>query len=73
MSSHHLVRENQEPGLYIAEWFSSAAELLEQLSQWAPKIIVHERVLDQVLETGTKVDVVLYLKDKTLVEEKASE
>lgn len=70
MSSHHFVRENQEPGLYIDEWFPSATELLEQLSQWAPKIIVHEHVLNEVLETGTKIDVVLYIKDKELVEEK---
>lgn len=70
MSSHHFVRENQEPGLYIDEWFFNAPELLEQLSQWAPKIIVHERVLNEVLDTGTKIDVVLYVKDKELVEEK---
>lgn len=70
MSSHHFVRENQEPGLYIEEWFSAAPELLEQLAQWAPKIIVHERVLDEVLTTGTKIDVVLYVNDKTVIEEK---
>ena len=70
MSSHHFARENQEPGLFIVEWFSGAEELLEQLAQWAPKIIVHECVLDEVLATGTKIDVVLYLKDKEVVEEK---
>ncbi len=70
MSSHHFVRENQEPGLYIDEWFAGAELLLEELAQWAPKIIVHERVLDDVLETGTKIDVVLYTDSKATIEEK---
>ncbi len=70
MSSHHFVRENQEPGLYIDEWFAGAEHLLEELAQWAPKIIVHEQVLDDVLETGTKIDVVLFTDNKATIEEK---
>ena len=70
MSSHHFVRENQEPGLYIDEWFAGAEQLLEELAQWAPKIIVHEQVLDHVLETGTKIDVVLFTDNKATIEEK---
>lgn len=72
MSSHHFVKEDQEPGLLIYNWVHNAAVLIEQLAQWAPKIIVHEQVLEEVLALGIKVDVVLCQSDVSLVEEKTT-
>lgn len=57
MSSHHFVKEGQEPALLIAGLvsFESAKGLLE----WAPLIMVTAPVLDMVLAWGIKVDIVI--------------
>jgi hypothetical protein len=57
MSSHHFVKEGQEPALFIAEAssFASIAPLLE----WAPLVMVLGTALDSVLSWGVKIDVVL--------------
>jgi len=57
MSSHHFVKEGQEPALFILEpiSFQVASPLLE----WAPLVLVSENVLDDVLRWGIKIDVVL--------------
>jgi hypothetical protein len=60
MSSHHFVKEGQEPALFILEPFSfdHAAPLLE----WSPLVIVADHVLEAVLQWGIKIDVVLQQK-----------
>ena len=57
MSSHHFVREGQEPALFILDpiHYSEAEGLLE----WAPLVLVAEPALDEVLLWGIKIDVVL--------------
>src|SRR5688572_24618722 len=57
MSSHHFVREGQEPALVILDalTFDIAAPLLE----WAPLVIVAQRAVDDVLLWSIKMDVVL--------------
>lgn len=57
MSSHHFVKEGQEPALLIAEALSF--ELAEPLLEWAPLVIVCDAALDEVLHWGIKIDVVL--------------
>jgi hypothetical protein len=57
MSSHHFVKEGQEPALFIAEALSF--ELAEPLLEWAPLVIVCDAALDEVLHWGIKIDVVL--------------
>jgi thiamine pyrophosphokinase len=74
MSSHHIVRDDQEPALIIANGASCSEELLGQLLEWSPFIIVLDSAMDRVLELGIKVDVLLgdfdrgfdpeYYKDK---------
>lgn len=56
MSSHHFVREGQEPALLILQAipFSRVAPLLE----WVPHVVVAEQALDAVLSWGIKIDVV---------------
>lgn len=57
MSSHHFVREGQEPALLIMghTTFSSVGELLE----WAPTILVTEEMLEEVLSWGIRIDAVI--------------
>ncbi len=57
MSSHHFVRDGQEPALLILEPVSFP--VIESLLEWAPLVMVNERSLDVVFSWGIKVDVVL--------------
>lgn len=59
MSSHHIVRDDQEPALIIANGASCSFELLGQLLEWSPIVIVLDNAIDRVLELGIKVDVLL--------------
>jgi thiamine pyrophosphokinase len=59
MSSHHIVKDNQEPALIIANGASCSAELLNQLLEWSPFIIVLDNAIERVLELGIKIDVIL--------------
>ena len=57
MSSHHFVKEGQEPALFILD--EVAAGIIEPLLEWVPLILVADNVLDQVLQWGIKIDVVI--------------
>ncbi len=48
MSSHHIVRDDQEPALIIANGEACSAELLGQLLEWSPLVIV----LDSAIEAA---------------------
>ena len=57
MSSHHFVKEGQEPALLIIDPLSH--ELIAPLLEWAPLVIVLDHAIDQVLHWGIKIDVVI--------------
>lgn len=57
MSSHHIIRDKQEPALIIANGESCSMDLLEQLLEWSPTVIVLDGALDRVMSLGVKVDV----------------
>ena len=59
MSSHHIVRDDQEPALIIANGASCNSELLGQLLEWSPLVIVLDSAMERVLDLGIKVDVLL--------------
>ncbi|PKB15583.1 thiamine diphosphokinase [Flavobacterium sp. 5] len=59
MSSHHIVRDDQEPALIIANGAACNPELLGQLLEWSPLVIVLDSAIERVLELGIKVDVLL--------------
>ena len=59
MSSHHIVRDDQEPALIIANGDSCSEELIGQLLEWSPLVIVLDSAMDRVLELGIKIDVLL--------------
>lgn len=59
MSSHHIVRDDQEPALIIANGEACSEALLGQLLEWSPLVIVLDAAIERVLELGIKVDVIL--------------
>jgi thiamine pyrophosphokinase len=59
MSSHHIVKDDQEPALIIANGASCKKELLDQLLEWAPIVIVLDSAIERVLALNIKVDVLL--------------
>jgi thiamine pyrophosphokinase len=59
MSSHHIVRDDQEPALIIANGEVCSSELLGQLLEWSPIVIVLDSAIERILELGIKVDVLL--------------
>lgn len=59
MSSHHIIREGQEPALIIANGEACSFDLLEQLLEWSPYVIVLDGAINRVKELGIKIDVLL--------------
>jgi thiamine pyrophosphokinase len=59
MSSHHIVRDDQEPALIIANGAACNEELLGQLLEWSPLVIVLDSAIERVLKLGIKIDVLL--------------
>ncbi|MGO4819237.1 thiamine diphosphokinase [Flavobacterium sp. W22_SRS_FP1] len=59
MSSHHIVRDDQEPALIIANGASCNPELLGQLLEWSPLVIVLDAAMERVMKLDIKVDVLL--------------
>lgn len=59
MSSHHIIKDDQEPALIIANGESCSAELLGQLLEWSPTVMVLDGAWERVHELGIKIDVLL--------------
>lgn len=59
MSSHHFVKENQEPALIRANGQSCESDLLNQLLEWSPLVVVLDGAVNRVLDLGIKFDVLL--------------
>jgi thiamine pyrophosphokinase len=59
VSSHHIVKDNQEPALIIANGAACNDELLGQLLEWSPVVIALDGAIDRLLAKRIKVDVVL--------------
>jgi hypothetical protein len=57
MSSHHFVKEGQEPALFILDEVS--LQVIEPLLEWVPLIVVADDIVDHALQWGIKIDVVL--------------
>jgi thiamine pyrophosphokinase len=59
MSSHHIVREKQEPALMVANGEACSLELLGELLEWSPYVLALDGALPRLLTLGIKVDAVL--------------
>ena len=57
MSSHHIVKEKQEPALIIANGEACSQELMGQLLEWSPFVIVLDGAINRVIDLGIKIDV----------------
>nr|WP_297307549.1 thiamine diphosphokinase [uncultured Flavobacterium sp.] len=70
MSSHHIVRDDQEPALIIANGEACSRDLLDQLLEWSPLVIVLDSAIERVIELGIKVDVLIGDFDRNFEYEK---
>ncbi|MBD8488619.1 thiamine pyrophosphokinase [Echinicola sp. CAU 1574] len=59
MSSHHFVKEQQEPALLILKTEHTNFEKIAPLLEWVPTVLVAESEVDTVLSWGIKIDVIL--------------
>lgn len=59
MSSHRIVRDDQEPALIIANGASCQPELLGQLLEWSPLVVVLDSAIERVIHLDIKIDVLL--------------
>ncbi len=59
MSSHHIVRDEQEPALLIDDPSALDIESVDQLLEWSPTVLVTQNALEEVLHWGIKIDVVV--------------
>ena len=71
MSSHHFVKEGQEPALFILH--PSSLTIIEPLLEWAPVVLVSDMVLDEVLKWKIKIDVLLFRNAADSYKEKLSD
>lgn len=71
MSSHHIIREGQEPALIIANGESCSSKILGELLEWSPYIIVLDGAVNKVMSLGIHFDVLLGDFDYTTIEELA--
>jgi len=63
MSSHHFVREGQEPALLILDIISW--EIIGPLLEWAPLVIAAESALEAALHQGIKIDAVITAEEQS--------
>lgn len=59
MSSHHIVRDEQEPALLIIDPEVATWERVGPLMEWVPTLWVSEKALGKVASWGIKIDGVL--------------
>nr|WP_294944850.1 thiamine pyrophosphokinase [uncultured Mucilaginibacter sp.] len=59
MSSHHIVREKQEPALLALGLDTFDAELLGQLLEWSPTVITTPATAEQINTYGIKIDIII--------------
>lgn len=59
MSSHHFVKEQQEPAVFILDVEQISFDRVSGLLEWVPTILVAEPAVDQVMSWGIKIDVIL--------------
>jgi thiamine pyrophosphokinase len=56
MSSHHVVREKQEPALLVLGLDNFPDELLGQLLEWSPTVIATPQTDEALIAYGIKID-----------------
>ncbi|MBT0809823.1 thiamine pyrophosphokinase [Litoribacter ruber] len=59
MSSHHFVKENQEPALVILGLEGLDYDTIAPLLEWVPTVAVTEETVEKVISLGIKIDLIL--------------
>jgi hypothetical protein len=59
MSSHHFVKDQQEPAVFILDTVELGFDSVSPLLEWVPTVLVAQNCLDHVLSWGIKIDVIL--------------
>lgn len=59
MSSHHFVKDQQEPAVFLLDANDLSFDTVSPLLEWVPTVLVAQDSLDQVLSWGIKIDVIL--------------
>ncbi|OOG73334.1 thiamine pyrophosphokinase [Algoriphagus sp. A40] len=59
MSSHHFVKDQQEPAVFILDTAELSFETVSPLLEWVPTVLVGQECLENVLSWGIKVDLIL--------------
>jgi thiamine pyrophosphokinase len=59
MSSHHIIREKQEPALLVLGLDGFEDDLLGQLLEWSPTLMVTADTAEQLNAFGIKFDVLV--------------
>lgn len=59
MSSHHFVKEQQEPALIILDTEGLEFELVAPLLEWVPTVLVVQEEVFTVISWGIKIDIIL--------------
>lgn len=65
MSSHHIVKEDQEPALILADADAAPFSVVQELLEWSPTVVVLEKSIHEVVAWGIKVDVVICRESNT--------
>jgi thiamine pyrophosphokinase len=63
MSSHHIVRDEQEPALLLWQPGQLSFEQAGQLLEWSPRVVVHQPALEEALAWGIKLDAICTTPD----------
>ncbi|MCX2744635.1 hypothetical protein OO013_12200 [Mangrovivirga sp. M17] len=59
MSSHHVIREGQEPAIYLRNSSSVILKVLHNLLEWSPYLIVNSDTLVFCKDHGIKPDAIV--------------
>ncbi|WP_186755759.1 thiamine pyrophosphokinase [Echinicola salinicaeni] len=59
MSSHHFVKEQQEPALLILDTQDYRFTQLSSLLEWVPTVIIAQDAIETVISWGIKIDIIL--------------
>jgi hypothetical protein len=59
MSSHHFVKEQQEPALIILDSRGISFEQIAPLLEWVPTVLVSQEEIFTVISWGIKIDLIL--------------
>ena len=68
MSSHHVVREKQEPALLVLGLDNFSDELLGQLLEWSPTVITTQQTAEKLNAYGIKIDWIITTGDNEVLQ-----